>query len=281
MQTIEENMISVKFIGEELEQMKKEMPAEMDIFNNTLMYYNKARSKDACLSVNGISDGVRYDYVMDSDAWHTFSEIEKMNKYTPVYDWAFMDKEDVDIYVNSDIADTMDEDEKILVLIFPPKTGEIPDESVWEDVINGKIGENVKAKLIYSISKKAKDYRGWNLDKKDTNILTRIKGSIDEKNYKHYYGMKDTLLESLPVQEYHYDEERGMLYEYRILNTYKYHTPIGEYEEDEARTKAEKEGLNFKAFSENLFIDGVEHDTKKIYCDEFVEITYGKLMEEE
>ena len=84
MQTIEENMISVKFIGEELEQMKKEMPAEMDIFNNTLMYYNKARSKDACLSVNGISDGVRYDYVMDSDAWHTFSEIEKMNKYTPV-----------------------------------------------------------------------------------------------------------------------------------------------------------------------------------------------------
>lgn len=263
MQTIEENMISVKFIGEELEQMKKEMPAEMDIFNNTLMYYNKARSKDACLSVNGISDGVRYDYVMDSDAWHTFSEIEKMNKYTPVYDWAFMDKEDVDIYVNSDIADTMDEDEKILVLIFPPKTGEIPDESVWEDVINGKIGEDVKAKLIYSISKKAKDYRGWNLDKKDTNTLTRIKGSIDEKNYKHYYGMKDTLLESLPVQEYHYDEERGMLYEYRILNTYKYHTPIGEYEEDEARTKAEKEGLNFKAFSENLFIDGVEHDAKK------------------
>lgn len=270
-----------EFLKDEIVKMQEEKPEEFLEFENVISYINTDEDQK-CIDVNGITDGLRYNYVVEDshELPEDFSSLEEKNPYTPVIDWKYMDMEEVNIYVDSDIAECMTDDEKVLIILYKENTGEIPDASVWESVINGEpISDEIKAKLIYSVSKKAKSYRGWQFEKKDYDFRTRIKGKEHEEKYKYYYSLKDKLLEDIPVTELHYDMEQEILYRYRTLCTYKYHTFVEKCSLERAKELAEIYELPLKTMQDALYVDGVSTDSEQIYCNEFVELLSKVLLD--
>ena len=229
------------------------------------------------------------------------------NDYMPVYDARLLSAEDYEMYVNPDASFYGDDREEYLVIIGATKTGIIPEDQVWKDVEEGKISDEIKAQVIYSASKKAKEHRGWQNDKHDGDWKVRKQAHEDEDLYKHYYEIKDTLLEDVQVSEIHFDNTNGQIYEYRTLGGFGYHSPIKShaksdkyieqneddfYDEDNldnnissdyikeqrenAKEWAKEYGVPLKELNEQLY---VSCEGQKILCDEFVEFVYDKYME--
>lgn len=263
-----------KSLIDELPAMESQMPEEFNEFGNVLIYKNKSKN-DAYTDTYGIKDGLKYGKIEDSDDWYSLDELKKMNKYTPIYAWEYMNGEEMEMYVDPELC--VEDDEIILVVLLSEQTGEIPKEEIWEKVKNDEITDEIKARLIYSISKKAKSCRGWHLKKKDSDQRVRKEGRKDEAEYNRYYEMKDALLNDIPVTEYHYDRERNTLYDYRELCGYGYHSIIGDYDENEARKKAETKNLPLKILEDGLFVAGTKVNSDSIYCDEFVDFVFEKL----
>ena len=264
----------ITFLGDELKKMKEQMPSDYEEYGEVYFYHNKEnRGVRDVLSIN---DGITHGKIENDDEGMVFFDsLERMNPYTPICDWKYVDKDDMEVCVDTELAEYMDDDEKILVILLPANTGEIPEATVWEKIASGEISDEVRARLIFSVSKKAKSHRGWHIRRHDTNKCERIEAKKDEELYAHYYEMKDSLLQDIPVVEYHYDEERSVLYLYRTLCGYKYHSIfIKDIDIEQAKKIASENNIPIKLIEDNLYVNGVQGNSNKIYCDEFVEFAY-------
>lgn len=258
---------------------------------------------DLCYDIHSINDEKRHD--QDFFSWEDHS-IEYMNDYMPVYAAELLSSEDYRFYVEPDSADWGDDREEYLVVIGATETGIVPEAQIWKEVEEGKISDEIKAQVIYSASKKAKTHRGWHENRYDDDWKARKQAHEDEDLYKHYYNIKDVLLEDVNVSEIHFDNTNGQIYEYRKIGDFGYHSPVESHtksdkyiEQDEddfdnnnvdnninsdyieeqrenAKEWAKEYGVPLKELNEQLYIS---EEGQNILCDEFVEFVYDKYIE--